>query len=153
MVVQRVMESRKIQLFCGQSKLFHFDKSQNLFDFHILPQKCLFSMIWEKCFKVWRLKISSIIKKCPKQIFSNHFCQNQMTVGNFWTPRLFCEISTLLLSYVVPVKSRWRFRKILWLSQNIWTLTFDNPWQLWKDYSETELVGAWCTIGIHTSLS
>ena len=31
----------------------------------------------------------------------------------------FCEISTLLLSYVVPVKSKWRFRKILWPSQNI----------------------------------
>ena len=34
----------------------------------------------------------------------------------------FCEISTLLLSYVVPVKSKVRFRKILWPSQNIWTL-------------------------------
>ena len=34
----------------------------------------------------------------------------------------FCEIFTLLLSYVVPVKVRWRFRKILWPSQNIWTL-------------------------------
>ena len=31
----------------------------------------------------------------------------------------FCEIFTLLLSYVVPVKVRWRFRKILWPSQNI----------------------------------
>ena len=31
----------------------------------------------------------------------------------------FCEIFTLLLSYVVPVtKVRWRFRKILWPSQN-----------------------------------
>ena len=37
----------------------------------------------------------------------------------------FCEISPLLLSYVVPVKKskvRWRFCKILWPSQNIWTL-------------------------------
>ena len=33
-----------------------------------------------------------------------------------------CEIFTLLLSYVVSVKSRWRFLKILWPSQNIWTL-------------------------------
>ena len=31
----------------------------------------------------------------------------------------FCEIFTLLLSYVVPVR---RFCKILWPSQNIWTL-------------------------------
>ena len=30
----------------------------------------------------------------------------------------FCKISTLLLSYVMPVK-RWRFCKILWPSQNI----------------------------------
>ena len=34
----------------------------------------------------------------------------------------FCKISTLLLSYVVPVKVRWRFRKMLWPSQNIRTL-------------------------------
>ena len=34
----------------------------------------------------------------------------------------FFEISTLLLSYVVPVKSKWRFCKILWPSQNIWSL-------------------------------
>ena len=63
----------------------------------------------------------------------------------------FCEISTLLLSYVVPVKSkvetgdfakfcgllriyelwskvRWRFRKILWPTQNIRTL---QNWVLW----------------------
>ena len=35
-----------------------------------------------------------------------------------------CEISTLNLSYVVKVKStvQGRFRKILWPSQNIWTL-------------------------------
>ena len=30
----------------------------------------------------------------------------------------FFEISTLILSYVVAVK-RWRFRKMMWLSQNI----------------------------------
>jgi hypothetical protein len=34
----------------------------------------------------------------------------------------FFEISTLLLSYVVPVKSKWRFCKILWPSQNMWSL-------------------------------
>ena len=37
----------------------------------------------------------------------------------------FYEIFTFLLSYVVPVK-RWRFCKILWFSQNIWTLTKTN---------------------------
>ena len=31
----------------------------------------------------------------------------------------FCEISTLLLSYVVPVKSKVEISKILWPSQNI----------------------------------
>ena len=36
----------------------------------------------------------------------------------------FCEISTLFLSYLVPV--RWRFRKTLWTSQNIWTLILHN---------------------------
>ena len=35
----------------------------------------------------------------------------------------FCEIFTLLLSYIV-LKVRWRFCKILWPSQNIWTLTY-----------------------------
>ena len=42
----------------------------------------------------------------------------------------FWKIFTLLLSYVVPVKSiliRWRFRKILWPSQNIWTLMYIAP--------------------------
>ena len=38
----------------------------------------------------------------------------------------FCQISTIDLSYVVTVKSteilQWRFRKILWPSQNVWTL-------------------------------
>ena len=34
----------------------------------------------------------------------------------------FCEIFTLLLTTVHTVK-RWRFRKILWPSQRIWTLT------------------------------
>ena len=34
----------------------------------------------------------------------------------------FCKIFTLLLSYIVPVKSK--FHKILWPSQNIWTLQF-----------------------------
>ena len=37
----------------------------------------------------------------------------------------FCEIFTLLLSYVSSTyqsKISWRFRKILWPSQNIWTL-------------------------------
>ena len=34
----------------------------------------------------------------------------------------FCEIFILLLSCVV----RWRFRKILWPSQNIWTLSKDS---------------------------
>ena len=41
----------------------------------------------------------------------------------------FCEIFTLLLSYVVPVK---RFRKILWPSQIIWTLMHCSVW-LWLD--------------------
>ena len=70
-------------------------------------------VILEKCFKVWRLKISSIRKnvvlnKYSYIIFMFKKIQNQMTVGNLWTPRL------------------------CWI-------TFDNPWQLWKDYSETEL--------------
>ena len=34
----------------------------------------------------------------------------------------FWEISTLLLSYVVPVKSKMETSQILWPSQNIWTL-------------------------------
>ena len=34
----------------------------------------------------------------------------------------FCEIFPLLLTTVNTVKNRGRFRKILWLSQNIWTL-------------------------------
>ena len=34
----------------------------------------------------------------------------------------FCEIFTLLLSYVAPVKSKMKIAKILWPSQNIWTL-------------------------------
>ena len=46
----------------------------------------------------------------------------------------FSEISTLLLFYVVPVKSKGRFRKILWPSQNMYmnfkvgyVLNFDMP--------------------------
>ena len=38
-------------------------------------------------------------------------------VTKFW------EISTLILSYVVPVKGMVGFRKILWPFQNIWILT------------------------------
>ena len=34
----------------------------------------------------------------------------------------FCEIFTLFLTYVERVKVRWRFCKILWPFQNIWTL-------------------------------
>ena len=34
----------------------------------------------------------------------------------------FCETSTLFWLYVVPVKISWRFHKILWPSQNIWTI-------------------------------
>ena len=34
----------------------------------------------------------------------------------------FCEIFSLILSYVVQSKVRWRFHKILWPPQNIWTL-------------------------------
>ena len=33
----------------------------------------------------------------------------------------FCKISSLLLSTVHTDKIRWRFRKLLWPSQNIWT--------------------------------
>ena len=44
----------------------------------------------------------------------------------------FCEISTINLSYVVTVKStRWRFCKILWLSQNIWTLIKFSFFHIW----------------------
>ena len=49
----------------------------------------------------------------------------------------FCEISTLLLTgttYILLLhrtKVRWRFHKILWLSQNIWTLTYNlKAWAL-----------------------
>ena len=35
---------------------------------------------------------------------------------------IFCEISTVDLHYEVTVTSMWRFRNILWPSQNIWTL-------------------------------
>ena len=35
----------------------------------------------------------------------------------------FCEISTLLLTGTTKTKVRGRFRKILWPSQNIWSLT------------------------------
>ena len=35
----------------------------------------------------------------------------------------FCKIFTLLLSYLMTVKSKVKIRNILWLSQNIWTLT------------------------------
>ena len=31
----------------------------------------------------------------------------------------FCEISTNYLSYVLPENNRWRFRTIVWPSQNI----------------------------------
>ena len=34
----------------------------------------------------------------------------------------FCEISTLNLTKYTQSSLRWRFRKILWPSQNIWTL-------------------------------
>ena len=47
-----------------------------------------------------------------------------------------CESLTLILSYIVPVKRRWRFRKILWPFQNIWTLTIKLK----------------CSIGIKTKL-
>ena len=43
---------------------------------------------------------------------------------------IFCKIFTLLLSYVVPVKNKVKSLKILWPSQNIWTLT-DAPMQNW----------------------
>ena len=39
-----------------------------------------------------------------------------------------CEIFTLSLSYVLQSKIRWRFRKILWHSQNIWTITNCECW-------------------------
>ena len=40
----------------------------------------------------------------------------------FWKATKFCEISTLFLSVSTVVKVRWRFRTIVWPSQNIWTL-------------------------------
>ena len=71
MVVQKVKKSRKIQSFCGQSKLFHFYKSQNLFDFHILPQKCILHICNSR--KVLQsLKIENKFnnkKCCPEQMF------------------------------------------------------------------------------------
>ena len=49
----------------------------------------------------------------------------------------FYEISTLLLSYVMQIKSKWRFHKILWPSQNVLTLKssimtfFSFQWPVW----------------------
>ena len=89
MVVQKVMKSRKIQLFCGQSKLFHFDKIQNLFDFHILPKKCILDICNSR--KVLQsLKIENKFNKkkcCPKQIFLYHFhVQKDSESDDCWQP-------------------------------------------------------------------
>ena len=45
-----------------------------------------------------------------------------LRVDNSEKATKFCEIFTLLLSYVAPVKSKMKIAKILWPSQNIWTL-------------------------------
>ena len=49
----------------------------------------------------------------------------------------FCEISTVDLSYVCQSNLQWRFHKILWPSQNIWTLPFQIPVQLLLDSRAT----------------
>ena len=71
--------------------------------------------VWQEINKWKNLWVESQVQQCSsilKFIYSEKATK-------------FCKISTLLLSYVVPVKKvRWRFRKILWPSQNIWTLNY-----------------------------
>ena len=68
---------------------FSIDKSQNLFDFHILPQKCILDICNSR--KVLQsLKIENKFNKkkcCPKQIFLYHFhVQKDSESDDCWQP-------------------------------------------------------------------
>ena len=78
------------------------------------------------------LKINAIfpttIFRCFLVLFKVHiFWQGHKILRNLH--RRFCEISTVDLSHVVPVKST---VEILWPSQNIWTLGNDKMFRRWS---------------------
>ena len=57
----------------------------------------------------------------------------------------FCQISTWLLTGTTyRTKVRWRYRKILWLSQNIWTLIVIITWQVFITTAILEIKSAAC---------
>ena len=67
----------------------------------------------------------TLLRNVSKKFWKKSF----LTIVNFkYSEKAtkFCRIFTLLLSYVVPVKSKVKILQNFWPSQNIWTLLF-NP--------------------------
>ena len=91
------------------------------------------------------------LKEYFQIMYLHHLLFFELQSSNFWLltyffkllysekATKFCEISTLLLSYVVSVKVRWRFPKILWPSHNIWTLIFFNSSKFKQDWPNLKL--------------
>ena len=74
------------------------------------------------------------------KVASKCFC---FKVHMFWEGHKILQISTVDLSYVVPVKSSVEISQSLWPSQNIWTLAWvQEPVSLWDITFYTQRIEA-----------
>ena len=62
----------------------------------------------------------------------------------------FYEISPYFWLALHRTKARWRFRKILWPSQNIWTLALFLAWQFRKLEKMTKIQYIFAKFAVHT---
>ena len=90
-----------------------------------------------KCFKFWFWTFKKLLSDEFDFYIHSKYWMHAIWIFVYWNGRSlllkfiysekatkFCEISTVDLSYILQSNLWWRFRKIMWPSQNIWTLLF-----------------------------